>query len=77
MATGTFVATWAEVMTAAAQALGAPRPRTLPVWLLRAFAPMGTAIMVDTSMRLVADKAKAELGWRPEHPTYREGVRAL
>jgi nucleoside-diphosphate-sugar epimerase len=32
---------------------------------------------VDTSMRVANAKAKAELGWRPAFPTYRDGIRAM
>jgi nucleoside-diphosphate-sugar epimerase len=70
-------ATWEEVFTAMAEALGAPPPRRVPGWLLRLAAPYAAAFLVDTSMRVSNAKAKRELGWRPRFPTYREGVRAL
>ena len=61
----------------AAAALGAPPPRRLPAWLLRLAAPYVASFAVDTSMRVSNAKAKAELGWQPAFPTYRDGIRAI
>jgi nucleoside-diphosphate-sugar epimerase len=60
---------------AVAEAFGAPRPLTVPRWMLRA-APLARAI-VFTRLRLDVSKAAAELGWRPLHPGGPEGTRAL
>jgi nucleoside-diphosphate-sugar epimerase len=70
-------ASWQEVFTAMAAALGAPPPRRVPGWLLRLGAPLLAAFLVDTSMRVSNAKAKRELGWQPRFPSYREGVRAI
>jgi nucleoside-diphosphate-sugar epimerase len=35
-----------------------------------------TTIAADTSMIVANAKAKAELGWKPKFPTYREGIAA-
>jgi nucleoside-diphosphate-sugar epimerase len=32
------------------------------------------SVAVDTSMRVSAAKAHAELGWQPRFPTYRDGI---
>ncbi|MFW0783295.1 NAD(P)-dependent oxidoreductase [Gordonia sp. CPCC 206044] len=69
-------ATWGEVTTAMAAAYGAPTPRVLPGWLIRMAAPYVGAMVLDTSMRVSAAKAREELGWRPMYPTVRQGVRA-
>jgi nucleoside-diphosphate-sugar epimerase len=69
-------AAWEEVFTAMAQAFGTPPPRRLPRWLFRLVAPYVAAFGIDTSMRVSNAKAKAELGWQPMFPTYRDGIRA-
>jgi nucleoside-diphosphate-sugar epimerase len=69
-------ATWKRVFTAMAEAYGAPSPRNLPRWMLRLAAPYVTSFAFDTSMRVSNAKAKADLGWSPKYPTYREGVSA-
>ena len=69
-------ATWEEVYTAMAEAFGTPPPRQVPRWLFRLAAPYVAAFGIDTSMRVSNAKAKAELGWRPTFPTYRDGIRA-
>ena len=46
--------------------------------------PLAEARLSPTAMRFYAEskrvsnaRAKAELGWRPAYPTYREGLRAI
>jgi nucleoside-diphosphate-sugar epimerase len=68
---------WQEVYTAMAAALGAPSPPRLPRWMFRLVAPYVASFVVGTSMHVANDKARNELGWRPMHPTYRAGVRAM
>jgi nucleoside-diphosphate-sugar epimerase len=70
-------ATWREVVTAMADGFGLPRPRNIPVWLVRLAAPYSASFALDTSMRVSNAKAGAELGWRPMYPTYREGIEAM
>jgi len=70
-------ATWREVFTAMADALGVPRPRHLPRWLFRRAAPYVASFAVDTTLRVTNAKAKAELGWQPSYPTYHDGIRAM
>ena len=59
-----------------AEALGAKRPRRVPVWLARLVA--GKAIVgAALEMRGASNaKAKRELGWEPAHPSWRHGFRA-
>jgi nucleoside-diphosphate-sugar epimerase len=63
---------WTRLMTELAAAVGAKPPRAIPGWLV---APMP---LVRTLMRggMISsnDRAKAELGWQPTVPTYRQGV---
>jgi nucleoside-diphosphate-sugar epimerase len=70
-------ASWREVFTAMAAAVGAPPPRRLPGWLLRLAAPYVASIVVDSALRVSHAKATAELGWRPSFPTYVEGSQAM
>ncbi len=58
-----------------ADAIGAPKPRPVPSWILAA-APYAKAIALG-GLRVSNAKAKRELGWTPAVPTYREGVRLM
>jgi nucleoside-diphosphate-sugar epimerase len=70
-------ASWQEVFTAMADALGAPRPPQVPGWVLRLLAPYVASFAVETSMRVSNARARAELGWRLRFPSYTEGVLAM
>jgi len=70
-------ATWAQVFTAMADALGVRRPRHVPRWVFRLAAPYPATFAVDSSLRVANAKAKRELGWTPRHPSYREGTAAM
>jgi nucleoside-diphosphate-sugar epimerase len=64
---------WLPVL---ADALGAPPPRCVPMWLARLFAG-SAAVMMGTEARAASNaKAKRELGWTLRHPTWREGFAA-
>jgi nucleoside-diphosphate-sugar epimerase len=63
------------MLTAMATAVGAPRPRAVPGWLLTPL-PFGKAI-VTGGLRVANTKAKAELGWQLQAPTYRDGIALL
>ena len=68
---------WGVLIDAFAAAFGLPKPRRVPGALLRLAAPYMGGLMTRQSLRLSNAKAKAELGWRPTMPTYREGIEAL
>ncbi len=70
-------ARWGEMIGALAVAFGLPKPVPLPGALLRVVAPVFGTMMTRQSLRLSNAKAKAELGWRPMMPTYREGIAAM
>ena len=72
-----LAASWQEVFTAMAAAFGAPPPRRLPGWVLQIAAPYVASVVTGTSMRVANTKAKNELGWRPQFPTYRQGIQAM
>lgn len=69
--------TWGQMITEHAKAAGTNPPRRLPNWAIRLAAPYFAALMIDTTLRVSNAKAKAELGWTPTLPTYREGIDAL
>ena len=62
-----------EVLPALAEAVGAPPPRKVPVWLARLFAgELGVVMM--TQLRGASNaKAKRELGWTLRYPSWRDG----
>jgi 2-alkyl-3-oxoalkanoate reductase len=61
---------WLPALTAM---LGANPPCPVPRWLAR-LAAGGVAAMLMTEARAGANtKAKQELGWRPAHPSWRQG----
>jgi nucleoside-diphosphate-sugar epimerase len=63
------------MLVAMAAAVGAPRPWTVPDWLL-ATAPVAKTIMTG-GLRVSNTKAKAELDWTLQAPSYREGLRLM
>ncbi|MEV4127326.1 NAD-dependent epimerase/dehydratase family protein [Nocardia sp. NPDC049707] len=65
-----------EYVRAIARAAGAPEPRRIPSWLLRA-TPYMHALMVRTRIRLSNEKAKRELNWSPRFPSCHEGLSAI
>jgi nucleoside-diphosphate-sugar epimerase len=66
-----------EWLPALAQSLGARPPRHLPAWFAR-IAASPAAVMMMTEARGASNaKAKAELGWTPAWPSWRDGFGAL
>jgi nucleoside-diphosphate-sugar epimerase len=63
------------MIRATAEAFHTPRPLTAPGWLIR-MAPFLHRI-ATTSMRVSAEKARQELGWKPAYPTAADGLRVL
>lgn len=70
-------ATFAQMYTAMAAAIGTPRPWTVPRWLMGLIAPYVVAFGIDTQIRASNAKAAKEMGWHPRYPSYREGVAAM
>jgi len=68
-------ATLSEWLPAYAEALGAERPRRVPVWLARLVAGTQAAGMSTTLEGASNEKAKRELGWQPKYPSWRQGFR--
>jgi nucleoside-diphosphate-sugar epimerase len=61
-----------EFLLSLAEAVGAPRPRTLPGFVLAAF-PYAKPVLLG-GLRVSNGKAKADLDWVLGTPTYREGM---
>jgi nucleoside-diphosphate-sugar epimerase len=64
---------FSEIVATLAAAAGAPRPFAVPAWVPRLFMPY-MARMISMRLPLSNDKARAELDWRPAHPTIHEGL---
>jgi nucleoside-diphosphate-sugar epimerase len=63
-----------EWLPGIADALGAKPPRHVPRWLGRLLAGEVVAVMMTEIRGASNEKAKRELGWRPEFPSWREGL---
>jgi nucleoside-diphosphate-sugar epimerase len=65
----------AQWVPALAQALGAPKPMRIPVWLARLAAGSYGAQVMTGAQGASPARAKRELGWAAAHPSWREGFR--
>jgi nucleoside-diphosphate-sugar epimerase len=68
--------TWRDYLHHFARVLGAPRPFRAPLWLVRLVSAYA-AISLTSRIPVSNAKARRELGWKPAHPTYREGLATL
>jgi nucleoside-diphosphate-sugar epimerase len=66
-------ASMTEIVTTLAKYAGSPPPLRVPAWLPRLVAPY-MARVTAIRMPLSNARAKAELGWAPRYPTFREGL---
>lgn len=64
-----------QVVAYAAELLGLPIPPEIPVEAANLAGPAQR--FYAESKRVSNSRAKAELGWRPAYPTYREGLNAI
>lgn len=67
-------ATFRDLITGIAETRQAPGPLVLPGWLLRSVAPYGGVVLSRLSMLVSNAKARAELGWEPRYPSFRDGI---
>jgi len=67
---------FAGFVRTAAAAIGAPRPFTVPLWLVRLAAPVAAELM-SVRLPLSNARARAELGWTPRVSTVGEGFAGL
>lgn len=66
-----------EWLPAAAALLGAKPPRHVPAWLASLMSGPGLARAMQELPGASNAKARRELGWAPQYPTYREGFAAV
>ncbi|MEO8564445.1 MAG: NAD(P)-dependent oxidoreductase [bacterium] len=64
-----------EWLPAMAAALGAPSPRTVPVWLARLLAGDVVVRMMNEASGALNTKARHELAWTPRWTSWRDGFR--
>jgi nucleoside-diphosphate-sugar epimerase len=67
--------TFRQLVEAVARAEDAPEPLRLPGGLLRLVAPYGGVVMTEVAMQVSNAKARRELGWEPQYPSARDGLR--
>jgi nucleoside-diphosphate-sugar epimerase len=68
-----LVAEWLPVL---AQTLGAKKPMRVPRLIVRLFAGEAGVVMMTDVRGASNAKANRELGWRPAHPSWRQGFTA-
>lgn len=56
-----------------ARTLGAKPPRRVPAWLVHLLAGKGPVNMMRQARGISSEKAKRELGWTPQYPSWRTG----
>jgi 2-alkyl-3-oxoalkanoate reductase len=56
-----------------ARALGAKPPRRVPAWLVRLLAGEAAVNMMTQARGICSEKAKRELDWKPQYPSWRTG----
>jgi nucleoside-diphosphate-sugar epimerase len=66
----------AELLPALAQKVGAKKPMRVPRFVGRLFAGEAGVVMMTEIRGASNAKAKRELGWRPAHPSWRQGLPA-
>jgi nucleoside-diphosphate-sugar epimerase len=62
-------------VTELARACGTPMPYSIPYRLGRLLMPFGAPFLDRTVLRPTNEKATRDLGWVPDHQTYRDGIR--
>jgi nucleoside-diphosphate-sugar epimerase len=62
-----------EWLPAYAEAIGAKRPRRIPLWLAGLIAGKQAARLATRLEGASNEKAKRELGWQPKYPSWRQG----
>jgi nucleoside-diphosphate-sugar epimerase len=66
----------ADWLPALAESIGAPKPWHVPRFVGRVFAGEAGVVMMTDIRGASNAKAKRELGWEPQHPSWREGFAA-
>lgn len=66
----------ATVLRTLAEVVGAPAPRSVPLWLARLLAGKHVVESLTTPMNTTNARLRRDLGWAPRYPTVREGLAA-
>ena len=66
--------TFAALLSAFADRLGAPAPRRVPAWLAKRLAGADFVRTVASPMPTSNDRFRAAVDWEPTYSTYREGL---
>jgi nucleoside-diphosphate-sugar epimerase len=69
-------ASFSDFLRFAASAVGAPRPRAVPLWFVRLTSPYAAAA-ISTRLNVSNEKAKQKLAWSLRYPGYKEGIREI
>jgi 2-alkyl-3-oxoalkanoate reductase len=64
-----------DLLPELAKAVGAKQPRRIPRWLGRLIAGEGNTIMMTEVRGASNAKAKRELGWELQYPSWRQGFK--
>ena len=67
---------WTVLQTARADTFGRAEPRSQSPWFAHLAAPFAAQLTAGTSMKVSNARAKAELGWSPLYPSYRDALTA-
>jgi nucleoside-diphosphate-sugar epimerase len=70
-------ATVAEWLPELTRMLNGRKPRRMPRLILRLLVGEGGVVMMTDARGASNEKAKRDLGWRPAHPSWRQGFAAL
>jgi nucleoside-diphosphate-sugar epimerase len=62
-----------EMLLELARVLGAKPPRRVPAWVARLFAGKGAVDIMTRAVGISSEKAKRELGWTLQYPSWRTG----
>ena len=62
-----------EILLELARALGAKPPHRVPGWLVRILAGRGAVEIMTKARGISSEKAKRELGWKLQYPSWRTG----
>jgi nucleoside-diphosphate-sugar epimerase len=65
-----------EYAAALAGAIGAPPPKSIPLWMVKGVAPYMACVLDHTRLPVSNEKAKLALNWEPQYPTIRDAFTA-
>lgn len=68
------IVTVRDLLVEFALRLGAPAPRSVPAWLARLIAGRYAVNFLTSPVRTSNAKFRADFGWQPRFPTYKEGL---